>query len=170
MKTINYKNANVMKTLVAAVIIMTSFSGIARGVNSNQDSIGTMGNESAVEVQSWMNGVEYNAADFVAAEMAIETESMNENISDTFEAALAMQVKYNAADFVVTEIVIETESRMNETINDTFEAELALQVKYVANEFVATEMAIETESRLNHNSCPNVSEFHINCGYVLASK
>ena len=137
MKTINYKNANVMKTLVAAVIIMTSFSGIARGANSNQDSIGTIGNESVVEAQSWTNGVEYNAADFVAIEMAIETEMMNNS---------------------------------TETISNTFEAELALQVKYNAADFVATEIAIETESRMNHNTCPNVSEFHINCGYVLASK
>ena len=135
MKTINYKNANMMKSIVAAVIILTSFSGISRGVNLNQDAIGILENESAVEVQNLMNKVEYNAADFVATEMAIETES-----------------------------------RMNETINDTFEAELTLQVKYSAAEYVSTEIAIETESRMRNNSCPNVSEFHINCSYALASK
>ena len=116
MKTINYKNANVMKTLVAAVIIMTSFSGIARGANSNQDSIGTIGNESVVEAQSWTNGVEYNATDFVATEIVIETESMNnstETISNTFEAELALQVIYNANDFVATELAIETEMMNN---------------------------------------------------------
>ena len=175
MKTINYKNANVMKTLVAAVIIMTSFTGITRGANLNQDTIGTLENESAVEAQSWMNGVEYNAYNFVATEMAIETESMNSNTEttiNTFEAELALQVKYNAAEYVATELAIETETMNNntETISNTFEAGLAPQVKYNAAEYVSTEIALETESRLNHNSCLNVSEYHINCGHALAGE
>ena len=95
-----------------------------------------------------------------------------ETISNTLEAELALQVKYNAAQYVATEIALETETMNNntETVINTFEAELALQVKYNAAEYVATEMAIETESLMNHNSCPNVSEFHINCGFALASK
>ena len=146
MKTINYKNANVMKTLVAAVIIMTSFTGITRGANLNQDTIGTLENESAVEIKSWMNGIEYNAADFVATEFAIETESMNNNTEttiNTFEAELALQVKYNAAEYVATELAIESESMNSntETISITFETELALQVKYNAAEYVGTEIA-----------------------------
>jgi len=105
--------------------------------------------------------------------MAIETESrMNETIYDTFEAEFTLQVKYNAAEYVSTELAIEIESMNNytETISYTFETELALQVKYNANEFVATELALETEIRMRNNFCPNVSEFHINCSYALASK
>lgn len=56
---------------------------------------------------------QYNAGEFVEADMALETENwMSTNAETNYEPVL--QVEYNAKEFVDAELALETESWMNQ--------------------------------------------------------
>jgi hypothetical protein len=59
MKTINFKIEKVMKTMVASLIILVSFSGISKGVNTGSEATDINGNELAVQVKSWISSSTY---------------------------------------------------------------------------------------------------------------
>jgi|WetSurMetagenome_2_1015567.scaffolds.fasta_scaffold372578_2 hypothetical protein len=176
MKTINYKKGKVMRTIVASLIIMASFSGITRGENSNKGANGIMESTSTLNVESSVN---YNAAKFAEAEMVREIENwMNGNDETRIEIAepeLAPQaVAYNAKDFAEAELAIETENWLNsnvESSDNVAEAELAQQVEmYNAADFVAADMAAEAENWTNYTRINNGSEDRINCYRNMACK
>ena len=111
MKTI----ANTMKALVASLIILASFSGIARAENAGKESI---------EAGTALQAAAYNAKNFVEAELATETECwMNGNdgtINNVAEPELALQgAAYKAKAFVEAELAAETESWVNNPVTVT---------------------------------------------------
>jgi len=113
MKTIAYKTGNVMKSIVASLIILASYAGIAQGENSNKDANPFVG---------------YNANDYVEAELSVETANwMNSNCEINYKVA---ELEYNAKNFVEAELATETENWLNSnkgTNNNVPESELALQ-------------------------------------------
>ena len=103
------------------------------GVESRMNSIAEINNE-AVE--------QYNAGNFVEAELAFETESwMNSGDETNYEA-----VQYNANEYVEAEMALETESMMNSNVGNNNEA-----VQYNAEEFAEADLALEIESWMNNN-------------------
>ena len=111
MKITSYKTANVMRSLVASLIILASFSGIANAENSNKEAIAIVENG-------------YNAKEFVEADLALENESWLNSNGETYnkvaEPELALQYAgYNAKEFVEAELSFETASRMNNATNST---------------------------------------------------
>jgi hypothetical protein len=124
MKTRIINTENVMRSLVASLIILTSLAGIANGENSRREVAKTAENELVLSFGSLVSNNEYNAKDFVEAEMAIEIERCLNNNSSTNnevsgpENALQVEawmnnVKYNADTFVKAEMASEIEARMN---------------------------------------------------------
>src|SRR5665647_2351908 len=102
MKTTTYKTANVMRSLVASLIILASFSGIANGENSNKEAFAFVGNG-------------YNAQEFVNAELTSEAENWINNNGEVAEPELAIKVAvYNAEEYIETEFAVE----MNKLINN----------------------------------------------------
>jgi len=169
MKTTTYKTGNVMRSLVASLIILASFSMIAKGENSGKE---------AVNVGMTIQIEAYNANDFAAAEMALETKNWlkgnDETIYKLTESEPALQAKkYNADEFVAVEMALETENWLNnngEISNEVAKVELAPQVeKYNAQDFVEKEIAVETETwmnmLLNHGT-----DNSINCNMNMACK
>ncbi|HZK93347.1 MAG TPA: hypothetical protein VFC67_04005, partial [Prolixibacteraceae bacterium] len=103
MKTTTYRTANVMRSLVASLIILASFSGIVNGENSNKEAFAFVGNG-------------YNAQEFVNAELTCEAENWMNSNGEVAEQELAFQFEaYNAQEFVNAELASETESWMNST-------------------------------------------------------
>jgi hypothetical protein len=169
MKTTTYKTGNVMRSLVVSLIILASLSGIAKGENSGKE---------AVEAGITLQIASYNANDFAAAEIALETKNwMNgndETIYKSTESEPALQVeKYNAEEFVAAEMALETQSWLNnncEVSNMVANVELVPQIeKYNAQDFVEKEMAVETANwmnmQLNHGA-----DDSINCNKNMACK
>lgn len=124
MKTTTYKTGNMMRSIVASLIILASLQVISKGENSDKKAIGIVENESTLQVESWMSNLVYYAQEFAAAEMAIEIQnSMNttsETNNEAVEAELALQIEplmknteYNAKEFVEAEMASETESWKN---------------------------------------------------------
>src|SRR5665647_2827303 len=102
MKTTTYKTANVMRSLVASLIILASFSGIANGENSNKEAFAFVGNG-------------YNAQEFVNAELTSEAENWMNSNGEVAEQELAFQFAvYNAEEYIETEFAVE----MNKLINN----------------------------------------------------
>jgi len=127
MKATTYKTGNVMRSLVVSLIILASLSGIAKGENSGKEAIGA-----GITLQI----ASYNANDFAAAEIALETENwLNNNgevSNEVDNIELVPQIeKYNAQDFVEKEIAIETETWMNMPLNhaadDSIKCNMACQ-------------------------------------------
>jgi len=56
MKTLNYKTANVMRSIVVSLIILASFSTVSKGENSTSKAIES---EPVLSVESWMNSNSY---------------------------------------------------------------------------------------------------------------
>jgi len=117
MKTTTYKIGNVMRSIIASLIILASFSGIANGGNSSKE---------AVNAETVFLIEEYNAKNFVDAEMALEIQnSMNttsETNNEVVEAEPALQIaalmninEYKAEKFVDAEMALELESWMNKS-------------------------------------------------------
>jgi len=108
----------------------------------------------AIQIESGVNFLEYNAQNFVEAEMEHEFENCLNNNTDTnnafSEADLSLQVEgYNPNDFVETELEAETENFMNNN-SEAIEAKLSFQVEsYNAYDFVEAELAAETENFMN---------------------
>ena len=77
MKKSIYKIGNLKRSIIASVIILSSFSGIAMEENSNREAIEIVENESTLQVESWMNSDKYwnGRADTEEQESAIEIES-----------------------------------------------------------------------------------------------
>jgi len=69
-----------MRSLVASLIILASFQGIAKGEHSDKKAIGIVENESALQVECRMSNFVYKAQEFVSAEMAVEIESWKNTI------------------------------------------------------------------------------------------
>lgn len=80
--------------------------------------------ESALQIEAWINNMEYNTKEFVDAEMSLEFESwMNSNVetkSEVIEAEPAFQIealinniKYNAEKFVADEMANEIKIWIN---------------------------------------------------------
>ena len=110
MKTISYNTANVMKSIVASLIILASFSGIAKGENSNKEANTIVG---------------YNAKEYVEAELSVETANwMNSDCEIEYKVA---ELAYNAQNFVAAELAVETENW--ERIAAVIGRVLALEVK-----------------------------------------
>jgi len=189
MKTTTYKTGNVMRSIVASLIILASLQGIAKGENSGKGAIGIVENESTLQVEIWMSNLVYDAQEFVADEMAFEIQNWtNSNDSTNNEvveaepalqiAALMNNIEYKAQEFVDAEMAVETESWMNsndKTNSEVAEAEPALLIaalanntEYKAQEFVAAEMAIETENWMNNSNYVSGSEKQTNYGIELA--
>jgi hypothetical protein len=169
MKTTSYKTGNVMRSLVVSLIILASFSGIAKGENSGKEAVNT---GTTLQIAA------YNANDFVAAEIALETRNwLNGNDETTYkstEAEPALQAeKYNADEFAAAEMALETENWLNnngEISNLVTDVELVPQIeKYNAQNFVEKEIAVETANwmkmLLNHEA-----DDSINCNKNMACK
>jgi len=148
MKTVNYQIARVSKSIVASLIIMASFAGIAKGVNSNEFS-----------------GNEYNAKAFIEAELAVETATWNHSGTETtymMDEADLSSIKYNAKDFVEAELTVEAEGRINgndEKVAIT-ETDLSLEVEaYDASKFAEADFAAEALLMINNDETRiNVTE------------
>ena len=112
---------NAMRTMVVALVIMASFTFISKGETSKKEALESSKNEFVLQVA---NNVKYNAKEFVAVDLALETEnwlnSATETSNDTFEA---VTIRYNAAEYVAAEMALETENWMNSTIFDTTSGE-----------------------------------------------
>ena len=124
MRTTISKIGKVRRSIVASLIILTSLSGIANGENSRREAVKIADNELVTSLESLVNNNEYNAKDFVEAEMAIEIERCRNNNNSTNnevsgpENALQVEawmnnVKYNADTFIKTEMVSEINALMN---------------------------------------------------------
>ena len=74
MKTTSYTTGNTMKAIVATLIILASFTGIAKAGKSGKESI---------EAGTTLQVSAYNAKEFVEAELAVETESWMNSGSET---------------------------------------------------------------------------------------
>src|SRR5665647_1046027 len=138
MKTTTYKTANVMRSLVASLIILASFSGIANGENSNKEAFAFVGNG-------------YNAQEFVNAELTSEAENWMNSNGEVAEQELTLQfAAYNAKEFVNAELASETESWINNNV-EVAEPELAIKVAvYNAEEYIETEFAVEMNKLINN--------------------
>lgn len=138
---------------VKSIFTVTVFSAMlcAFGAEANNKpsvSINTV--NSGTGVESRINGIagisdeaieEYNAANFVEAELALESESwMNSNSESDFEA-----VPYNAQEYVDADLSIEFECWTKseaEANNDV--------VLYNAEEYVKADLELETKSWSNN--------------------
>ena len=149
MKTTTYKTGNVMRSLVVSLIILASLSGIAKGKNSGKE---------AVEAGITLQIASYNANDFAAAEIALETRNWlngnDETIYKSTESEPALQAeKYKADEFAAADMALETESWLKnngETSDKVANAEIESQIeKYNAQDFVEKEIAVETETWMN---------------------
>ena len=112
--TFNAKAGNRPSTALNAVKVeMKSENGFENRKNSNPKT-----NSTAVEAELELQ-IEYNAEEFVEAEMALEIGSwMNSNAetnNEAVEAELALKIKYNAKEFVEAEMAFEIASRMNKS-------------------------------------------------------
>ena len=123
--------------------------------------------EGKFEAESALQFEEYNAKEFVDAEINHETEnwinSTIETPKEVVEAESALQIEeYNARKFVDAEMEYEIENWMNstiETLNEVVEAESIIQVeKYNAKEYVVAEMALEIGNWLTNEWILNEAE------------
>jgi len=120
MKTTTYKIGNAMRTVVASLIILASLQGIAKAGNAGKGSVETIKSESALTVGSLMIHNEYNAKEFVEAEMALEIQNWTNSNSLTNNDLAGSEpellngistddIKYNAEEFVKAEMAREIE-------------------------------------------------------------
>ena len=156
MKTISYNTENVMKSIVASLIILGSFSGIAKGENSNKEANSIVG---------------YNAKEYVEAELSVETANwMNSDCEIDYKVA---ELAYNAKNFVDAEVAAETESWMNsnDVINNNIaDLEIAFELaQYNPIEFAEADFANEAESWINDTSTGTQSEKGTNYSNELAN-
>jgi hypothetical protein len=151
MKTIAYKTGNVMKSIVASLIVLASFAGISKGENSNKEANSI---------------VVYNAQEYVEAELSVETANwMNSDSEIDYKVA---ELAYNAKDFVAAELAAETESWMNS--NGETSDEIALQVaQYNPMEFAEADFAREAESWISKTARGNQSVKGTNYNNELAN-
>jgi len=139
-------------TLTILSAVLCTFGAKANNKPSVAINAVNVETKSGTGVESGMNGIaeisdgaieEYNAANFVEAELALESDSwMNSNSESDIEA-----VPYNAQEYVDADLALETESWTNcdaEIQNDV--------VLYNAEEYVKADLELETQGWLNNSS------------------
>lgn len=138
MKTIIYKMAKVMRTIVASLIILTALPGISKGENSGRESVEITTNELTVQVKSWMNDNSYwSDVDNSQSEenSATTVQSENQDLSNEMESWISNGTLWNGdSDNEEQELVLQMKRWISNNSywnNDTEEnnQELALQMK-----------------------------------------
>ena len=190
MKTVNYQIARVRKSIVASLMIMASFAGIAKGENSNEfsgneyNAKAFVESEIAIETATWNNSgtetdytmdeadfstLKYNAKDFADAEFAAEAGNLiNSNDDNVAELALEIDA-YDARIFAEADFTAEASSLINSNDDDT--VELAFEVEaYDARKYVQTEIANDTQNWIAQTSNGTITPGTTSCDNVMACK
>ena len=152
METTTYKIENVMKSIVASLIILISFSVLTKGENLVNEANAIVGSESELQVESWMNSNNYwnGNADKDEQELVSKIESWMNNSAYWTGTANTENIEEIPA------LVIESWMNSDNYWNGNADIE-------------ERELALEIESWMNNSAYWTGTDKKINCGTGLAN-
>jgi hypothetical protein len=126
------------------IFVEEELSNEAEGRSNSEDS------GEAIEAELELS-LKFNVADFVEADLAVETENWMNGNSENNETELALPVfDYNPDQFVEAEMTVENESAVidNELSDGLDATKLEQSLKFNVDEYVEADLAAETEKWL----------------------